>query len=87
MVGRSVKKLVKGVATRLVKMAMCISTDIPKCSLRKILKPDYFSKYLHRNWTGFSEQSCEGAIEIDSEERVVPLDHFTLVGFLLKAII
>lgn len=77
--GRSAERILKGVPTRLVAMAMSISRAIPKWCLRDVSKMDYFSENLSRIWTGRSEQSSKGEVDITGGECMIPLDPFSLV--------
>lgn len=67
------------VATRFVGIKICIGRALPKCCLREISKRYYFSKQLHWNTTGCSEQRFGSSIDIGGKECVVAPHPFSLV--------
>lgn len=50
-VGRSVRKPVISVGARSIRVMMCIIRAFSKRCLKEITDQNYFSEYLHRNWT------------------------------------
>lgn len=61
---RSVRKLLKSVATIFVVMSLCTCRTTPEQCVQEIFELDYFSGQLRRNWTGCSEESFESGIDV-----------------------
>lgn len=80
MVGRSVGKLVKHVATRFPEKAVCIGkTILSWCSI-EISEIDYFSRHPRWNWTARSERSFGSGIETGGGELADPMNLFSMIG-------
>lgn len=74
-VGRSVTKLVKFVATRCVGMAICNSRSIEKHRLSEMSAKDYFSKDLRSNWKVCSRRGSRSGVDIGGGECGAAVEH------------
>lgn len=73
-------RLVKSVATRIARMAVCMVRAIPKWVLTDISELGHFSEQLHRNRTGSTELGFGSDTDIVTGERFVLLEPLLLVG-------
>lgn len=78
-VGRSVGKLMKSVASSFLGMVLCISRAVLKRCLKEVFAMNHFTDELHRNCIEHSQRYFRGSIAIDVREHVVLLNQFVLI--------
>lgn len=80
MVGKSLEKLAKSIATGFVGMRTCIGRAIPNYHLKQVYELHCLRQDLHRNWTGSYERSLESGIDTGDEQNMVLLDSLLLLA-------
>lgn len=84
-VGSSVRKLVNGLATPFVGIAMRISQAVSKCCFRKISELYFFGKHMRWNQTEHFERRFRSVIDIGGGESLVAPDLISPVKLIFTS--